>query len=302
MSPEIIWFGSIILTILIWGTWLIFSRWVAKKLWNPFFENLLITLWALICNSLIFLFYILYSWDSFDIKLFLFPFLSWILWAFAGLFAFISIWKIGVGKAMSIWAPSGMIVSFLWGVLYYNEFSWNILWASLAIWIIIAGVVSVIQIRNTDDSSKIVFSWAFFAFLASLIWGGTYLVPIKELSTEISPFITLLPLSIGMFLGALGIFFVKSDRKVLNLSNIRNGKLIILSGFMWAIWNLFAIIAVMNIGMGKAYPMAELCWVVNALFAIFILKEIQDKKKILLFLGATIISFSGAIWLSIIKI
>ena len=126
LTWEVLWFISIFLTILIWGTWLIFSRKVATEIWNPFFENLLITLWALICNILIFVMYILYSGDIFDVSLFLLPFLSGILWAFAGLFAFISISKIGVGKAMSIWAPSWMIVSFLWGVLYYKEFSWNI--------------------------------------------------------------------------------------------------------------------------------------------------------------------------------
>lgn len=91
-----------------------------------------------------------------------------------------------------------MIVSFLWGVLYYNEFSGNTLFAALAIAIIVIGVISVIRIRNSGDTKKLVISGAFFAFLSSLIWGGTYLVPLKELSSQISPFITLLPLSIGM--------------------------------------------------------------------------------------------------------
>lgn len=86
------------------------------------------------------------------------------------------------------------------------------------------------------------------------------------------------------------------------MKNITEGKLIILSGMMWALGNLFAIIAVMSIGMGKAYPMAELCGIVNALFAIFLLKEITDKKKIILFLLATTVSFIGAIWLSFLKI
>lgn len=302
MTSETIWFFSIILTILIWGTWLIYSRKAAEELSNPFFENVLITLGALLCNTIIFIVYLLYSGISFDVTLFLFPFLSGILWAFAGLFAFISISKIWVWKAMSIWAPSWMVVSFLWGILYYKEFTWNIILASLAITIIIAWVISVIQIRNSHDTQKLMLSWAFFAFLSSLIWGWTYLIPIKELSSEISPFITLLPLSIGMCFWAIGIFLVKSEAKIVTLENFRKGKLIILSWFMWGIGNLFAIIAVLNIGIGKAYPMAELCGIINAIFAIFILKEIQDPKKIKLFLLATLISFAWAIWLSILKI
>ena len=61
---------------------------------------------------------------------------------------------------------------------------------------------------------------------------------------------------------------------------------------MWAIGNMFAIIAMLNIGIGKAYPLAELCGIVNALFAIFILKEIQDTSKIRLFLLAMFVSFT----------
>lgn len=302
MSSELIGFISIIFTIFIWGTWLIFSRKSSERLNNPFVENVLITLGALLCNMIIFLVYALYSRESIDTSLFIYPFLSGILWSFAWLFAFIACSKIGVGKAMSIWAPSGMIVSFLWGVLYYREFSWNLLYASLAIAIIVVGVISVIRIRNSNDNHKILFSGAFFALLSSLIWGGTYLIPLKELSSQISPFITLLPLSIGMCTGALAILIVRKNTQYLTVENIKNGYLIILSGFMWAVGNMFAIIAVLNIGIGKAYPLAELCGIVNAIFAIFFLKEITDKKKIYLFLVATLVSFLWAIWLSILRI
>ncbi len=302
MNWATLWFTSIILTILIWGTWLIFSRKASAKLSNPFFENLLITFGALVFNLVVFLIYIIFTNPSIDFLLFLYPFLSGILWAFAGLFAFIAVSKIGVGKAMSIWAPSGMVVSFLWWVLYYWEFSGNLIYACLSVAIIVVWVVSVIRIRNEWDTSKLIFSGAMFAVLASLIWGWTYLIPIKELSDTISPFITLLPLSIGMFFWALWIFLVKSKRDICTLENIKTWLPIIYSGIMWALWNLFAIIAVLNIWIGKAYPLAELCGIVNAIFAVFFLREITDKKKIRLFFIATLVSFAGAIWLSILKI
>lgn len=302
MNWATLWFTSIILTILIWGTWLIFSRKASAKLSNPFFENLLITFGALLFNLVVFLIYIIFTNPSIDFLLFLYPFLSGILWAFAGLFAFIAVSKIGVGKAMSIWAPSGMVVSFLWWVLYYWEFSGNLIYACLSVAIIVVWVVSVIRIRNEWDTSKLIFSGAMFAVLASLIWGWTYLIPIKELSDTISPFITLLPLSIGMFFWALWIFLVKSKRDICTLENIKTWLPIIYSGIMWALWNLFAIIAVLNIWIGKAYPLAELCGIVNAIFAVFFLREITDKKKIRLFFIATLVSFAGAIWLSILKI
>lgn len=298
-----LWYISILLTILIWGTWLIISRRSAAGINNPFLENVLITFGALIFNVAIFIGYILLWWElSWDWTYFLYPFLSGILWAFAGLFAFIACSKIWVWKAMAIWAPSGMIVSFLWWILYYGEFSSNIFAAIAAVIVIVIWVSCVIYSRNAQDNSKIGLSGILFAFAASLVWGWTYLIPLKELSAQISPFFTLLPLSIGMLFGAVGIFIYKSnlDKPLQNILKI--GYPIIVSWIMWALWNFFAIIAVLHLWMWKAYPLAELCTVVNALFAVFFLKEMKWHKNIHIFFIWTVVSLLWAIWLSILKI
>ena len=303
MQNELLWYTSIVITILVWWTRLIFSRKSASKLNNPFLENFLITLWAIIFNILVFIWYYLYSGNfNFEFKYFLYPFISWIAWAFAWLFAFISISKIWAWKAFSIWAPSWMVVSFLWWILYYNEFSSNLFYATLSIITIIIWVLLVIKSRNKEYNNKIVFSWVIFAVLASLIWWWTYLIPLKELSLEVSAFYTLLPLSVWMIVGSFFIYLFKRNLDWLNYENVKIWIPIILSWFMWWVWNFFAIIAVLNIWIWKAYPMAELCWVVNALFAVYFLHEIKEKSKIKLFLLWTFISFSWAIWLSILKI
>ncbi len=300
---ETIWYISIIFTILLWWVWLIFSRKSAAKLDNPFLENFLITFGAFIFNLGVFLVYVLYS-SNFDFQFhyFLYPFLSGVIWAFACLFAMIACSKIGVGKAMAIWAPSGMVVSFLWWVLYYGEFSSSLIYAFASVILVIIWISLVIRARNPDDNTKILFSGVGFSIAASLVWWGTYLVPLKELSSDVSVFITLLPLSIGMLVGSAGIYGVKKRFAWLNRKNITIGVPIMLSGFVWAIANLFAIIAVLYIGMWKAYPLAELCAVVNALFAVFFLKEIIHKDKIKIFFLWVFIAIIGAIWLSILKI
>ncbi len=300
---ELVWFIAIIITILVWWTWLIFSRKSSEKINNPFLENFLITLWAIIFNILVFIWYYFYVWNlNFNWTYFLYPFIAWIAWAFAGLFAFISISKIWAWKAFSIWAPSWMVVSFLWWILYYNEFSSSLFYAILAIITIIIGISFVISSRNKKDDNKIVLSWVLFAFLASLIWWWTYLVPLKELSNAISTYYTLLPLSIWMLFWSFFIFLFKRKLDWLNLKNLKIWLPIIISWFMWGVWNFFAIIAVMNLWIWKAYPLAELCWVVNALFAVYFLNEIKEKSKIKIFLLWTFISFAWAIWLSILKI
>ena len=127
--------------------------------------------------------------------------------------------------------------------------------------IIIIWTIIVIKVKNKDENNKTAFSWIVFALLSSLIWWWTYLVPLKELSNEISPFYTLLPLSIWMLFWAFLIYWVKKRFEGLNLKNLKIWLPLILSWFMWWVWNLFAIIAVINIWIWKAYPMAELSWV-----------------------------------------
>jgi len=300
---EFIWFTSLIITILVWWTWLVFSRKASAKLNNPFLENFLITLWAIIFNILVFIGYYFYKWDlNFEFTYFLYPFISWIAWAFAWLFAFISISKIWAWKAFSIWAPSWMVVSFLWWTLYYKEFSSSLIYAILAIVTIIIWVSFVIKSRNKEDNNKIVLSWIFFAIMASLIWWWTYLIPLRELSDKISTFYTLLPLSIWMLSWSFLIFLFKRKLGWLSFENIKIGLPIIMSWVMWWIWNFLIVIAVMNLWIWKAYPMAELCWVINALFSVYFLHEIKEKSKIKIFLLWTFISFTWAIWLSFLKI
>jgi glucose uptake protein GlcU len=300
---ELVWFIAIVITIIVWWIWLIIWKRASEKLNNNFLWNFLITIGALIFNILVFVVYYFYSNTfTFEYTYFLYPFIAWILWSLACLFAFISISRIWVWKAFSIWAPSSMIVSFLWWILYYDEFASNIIFASLAILIIIIWTIIVIKVKNKDENNKTAFSWIVFALLSSLIWWWTYLVPLKELSNEISPFYTLLPLSIWMLFWAFLIYWVKKRFEGLNLKNLKIWLPIILSWFMWWVWNLFAIIAVINIWIWKAYPMAELSWVINALLAVYVLKEIKWSSKIRIFLLWTFISFSWAIWLSVLKI
>jgi glucose uptake protein GlcU len=300
---ELVWFIAIVITIIVWWIWLIIWKRASEKLNNNFLWNFLITIGALIFNILVFVVYYFYSNTfTFEYTYFLYPFIAWILWSLACLFAFISISRIWVWKAFSIWAPSSMIVSFLWWILYYDEFASNIIFASLAILIIIIWTIIVIKVKNKDENNKTAFSWIVFALLSSLIWWWTYLVPLKELSNEISPFYTLLPLSIWMLFWAFLIYWVKKRFEGLNLRNLKIWLPIILSWFMWWVWNLFAIIAVINIWIWKAYPMAELSWVINALLAVYVLKEIKWSSKIRIFLLWTFISFSWAIWLSVLKI
>ncbi len=180
MTQELIWFGGLFVAIVSWGTWLSFSRNASNNINNPFYENLLITLGALIFNVFLFIGYCLLNWFSgFSVVSFFLPFISGVLWSFAGLFAFLAIAKIGVWKAFSIWAPSGMVISFLWGILYYKEFSGNLFSALLAVMLVITGVFLVIQSKTKKDNNKLVFSWVLLALSASLIWWPT-LCPLKN--------------------------------------------------------------------------------------------------------------------------
>eukprot|EP00392_Amoebophrya_sp_AT5.2_P019409 g20229.t1 len=68
----------------------------------------------------------------------------------------------------------------------------------------------------------------------------------------------------------------------------------ILSGFLWNISNVFAIIAIPSLGYGVAYPILQCALFVAGVWGIVVFKEIQGKDIIVFFLGG-IVLICGAV-------
>ena len=123
-----------------------------------------------------------------------------------------------MAKAFGIWAPLNILVSIAWGMLLFGEFlktgSANLAWALAAVSVIIAGVLLII-FSGGEASDKNRFSWVGLAGAlgAGLGW-GSYFVPIRI--SELSMWVAMLPMALGMFAGSCLLLVVSKSSLRLN--------------------------------------------------------------------------------------
>ncbi len=266
-----------IITVLAWGAWLAPSQNVPMRgqQTRTFYVTLAVMLMAIIV-ALAQGIYVL-TLDTFWL-----PFIGGLIWAISGLSAFVGTNKLGMAKAFGIWAPMNIIVSIAWGIILFGEFlktgATNIILAIVAVLVIIGGILLIIFAgegeKKTEESKKTMMLGLVGAFGAGIGF-ATYFVPIRI--SEISMWVAMLPLSIGMFVG--GIILVVVSKSPLKLEKSSHYYRVLSTGLLWGIGNYGALKMMELIGTGKGFTIAQLCVVVNALIGIFWLKSPKPGTK-----------------------
>lgn len=70
-----------------------------------------------------------------------------------GFFAFMAVTKLGYAKAPAMWAGTGMIVSFVWGSLFFKEKIYNVPFSVGAIFLLVVGVYLVSTVKSVDEEA-----------------------------------------------------------------------------------------------------------------------------------------------------
>lgn len=217
---------------------------------------------------------------GYSFSLNLYGLLAGFLWAFANLISLVAIHNIGLSRAVPIWMSAVITVSFLWGVIIFNELPSGILTGILGIILIIVGVVVVTGGGRAESKNKKL------GILAALLAGslfGTYFAPIKF--ANLSPQETLFPMSLGVAIFGLGFPIIRRIR--FKNEAIFNS---ILSGMIWNLGNLLSFFAVSIIGLAKAFPMTQSAVLVAVLWGLFYFKEVSSpKQKLQILMGALIL-------------
>jgi glucose uptake protein len=281
-----------IVTVLAWGTWLAPSQNVPLKSQQvrTFYVTLAVLLLALSVA-------LAGGVGTLTARSFWLPFLGGIIWAASGLSAFIGADRLGMAKAFGIWAPLNILVSIAWGMLLFGEFlktgSANLAWALAAVSVIIAGVLLII-FSGGEASDKNRFSWVGLAGAlgAGLGW-GSYFVPIRI--SELSMWVAMLPMALGMFAGSCLLLVV--SKSSLRLNSPAHYPRLIATGLLWAIGNYGALKMMELIGTGRGFTIAQLCVVVNALIGIFWMKNPKPGTRAarLTLIGVTIATLGGIV-------
>ena len=238
--------------------------------------------------------------------------------------------------AQGIFGGTAILVSYLWGVLAFEETPKNIFLSLLGVGFLIVGVLCIAfnraltrQILNVFGSEKEPLKSSLLLtmggdedsrdllvdldvrhnkpFASGVFWalvtgtaGGSVLVPLHYAPSAAQGLAFVPSLGIGAIVSALLVaclwFF--SQGAVPESSWQVTLPVGILSGTLFNISNVLAIISIPELGYAVAYPILQCALFVAGLWGIFFFNEIKEKEIVIFFLSGFIL-LAGAISISI---
>jgi glucose uptake protein len=277
------------LTILLFGSWAVPTK--TLKI-NPIAQAFWLTVGHFLLSSIIFLF----VFQTIPLKQFLPPFLAGIIWGVGIFSGYVAIRHLGITRALGIWVPVVIIVSTLWGLLFFGEAaklgSGKLILTLLGISLLIVATLAVISTLKGEKKITMVK----VGILAALILGifhGSYFVPLR--ASNLSIFVTFLPLTIGMVITTAILAKIQHVKFIYDkFSTLR----MILAGLLLGGGNYLALLTVQSIGVAQGYPLTQLGIIVNTLWGVFVFKEITGiKSKIIIAVGI-LLAIIGAVVLN----
>lgn len=220
---------------------------------------------------------------SLDINIF--GIISGILWGIANVISLTAVANLGISKATPIMSSLVILISFLWGALFFNELSSGLVTGFLGVALIVGGVVLVGSVGN--NQSQNVGKGLTAAILAGILFGSQF-VPVKLANIAGRDFF--FSMSVGVFITAFVIALlgkVKLKKEAIKMS--------LLSGAIWNVGNLAGTIAISLIGLARGLPITQTAVLIGIVWGIFYFKEIRSKKSIAQVLAGSIILLLGII-------
>lgn len=255
-----------LLTVIAWGIWLAPSQTV------PFSNERVRTFYVALANlGVALLVGLVAGLDELDLRTALSAGAGGLIWALSGFFAFYATNRLGIARAMGIWSPLNVAVSFFWGILLFGELRgvawtrWLIIAAAVALALVGLRFILFANIRLDEALGKISSRMGILAALGSGVLWGSYFIPLQL--AEVSIWISVLPMSVGILLG--GIVGVWIGRDNLRLPKSSDYVRSLATGLLWGIGNYGSLKLMELIGTGKGFTIAQMCVVINALVGIY---------------------------------
>ena len=209
--------------------------------------------------------------------------LSGAIWAAGNILALYSVRLIGLSRTSPFLAGFSVLVSFLWGVLYFGEkFSFLVL-AVVAVGVLLVGLFFI---SNTSNGAPIR-KRGYLVATASGLVGGSYVIPLQAAHS----------LQSGFFSSSLAIFAIGIPLLLLSRNFARREMLAgTLSGALFNIGSLAVLFAVGMIGITVAYPISQTATLFAVSWGVLYFKEIIHRQGILrIITGAGLILCGAAL-------
>ncbi len=212
--------------------------------------------------------------------------LSGVIWTAGNILALYSVRLIGLSRTSPLLAGFSILVSFLWGIFYFEEkFSYMIL-AIGAIGLLLAGLPFVTSASKTSTVQR----KGYLIAAASGIVGGSYVIPMQATHTLQSGFFSS---SLSIFLIGIPLLFL--SRRWMKREIVAG----VISGSLFNAGSLFVLMAISSIGITVAYPISQTATLFAVSWGILYFKEISNRCNILKIITGSVMILSGTILLSI---
>jgi glucose uptake protein GlcU len=211
-----------------------------------------------------------------------------ITWTVANLISANAIKYMGV-SGVAIAQAVIVLVSFLWGIIFFQEPFQSIVLAVAGVSLLILGLP---LISARDGRSNIRKGFLLFV-LAGILWGSVYVPPLMyKISTG-----SIIPsMMFGIFVSGVLVFF--AGKKHTSTSYALNS---ISSGVLWAVGNVAAALSVDYIGLALAGPIPQLAMLVSMAWGILYFKEVREKGKVAKVIVGGVVLVIGVILLALAK-
>ena len=193
--------------------------------------------------------------------------LSGAIWAIGNILALYSVRLIGLSRTSPFLAGFSILVSFLWGILFFGEKFNYLIIAIAAVGLLLGGLPFIV---NTTKGLPIQKKGYFVAAASGLI-GGSYVIPMQATHSLQSGFFSS---SLSIFV--IGIPLLFYSRRFIK-KEIAAG---ILSGSLFNVGSLAVLLAVGLIGITVAYPISQTATLFAVSWGILYFKEIVDRRHI----------------------
>ena len=212
--------------------------------------------------------------------------LSGAIWTAGNILALYSVRLIGLSRTTPFLAGFSILVSFLWGILFFGE-KFNYMTLAIgAIGLLLAGLPLVASAAK----ASVVQRKGYFIAASSGIVGGSYVIPMQATHTLQSGFFSS---SLSIF--AIGIPLLFLSRRWIKKEIIAGA----ISGGLFNLGSLSVLIAIASIGITVAYPISQTATLFAVSWGVLYFKEIVHRKNIFRVIMGSVMILSGAVLLSV---
>ncbi len=193
--------------------------------------------------------------------------LSGAIWTTGNLLALYSVRLIGLSRTSPFLAGFSILISFLWGILYFGERFNLMILAIIAVGLLLGGLIFI---SNTSKNMPVRKRGYLIATASGLI-GGSYVIPLQATHS----------LQTGFFSSSLSIFAIGLPLLLLSRKFVKREMLAgTISGSLFNIGSLCVLIAVGLIGITVAYPISQTATLFAISWGILYFREIIHRQSI----------------------